>query len=126
MLKKQGRLVLIGHSRGAIEAAYQGYVEKHPKITDVISITGRLRHTEPTRFPCRACLHQSVQRISDAISTADQPLTPRLYTIVAFRDLAVDYRAGYIHDDHVAKIDAGHCSILFHPQMVTQVLDWLQ
>lgn len=123
--KRINRLVLIGHSRGAVEAAYQGYVEKHPKITDIISIAGRLKILDPSPLPCKPALQATVESIWNELNNQKNTLSPRLYQVVALQDQAVDHRTSAIRDENRLEVNAGHCGILFHPTTLKQISAWL-
>ncbi len=124
--KKLGPLVLVGHSRGAVEAAYQGYVDKHPKVTDVISIAGRLRLLNPSQLPCKPALQETVESIWHELKDQKPGLTPRLCQVVALQDCAVDHRTSGVRSENRLEVDTGHCRVLFHPQTIQQISEWLQ
>lgn len=119
-------LVIVGHSRGAIEGAYRAFVELDLRIISIISIAGRLRLVDSNSHPCVNYIKQLVRRIDDGIRA--RPEFP-LYQIAGQLDwnatpdsMIVRRHAGYFHIIE----DAMHFNILFHKDLREKYLKFLK
>lgn len=119
-------IVLVGHSMGAIEAAYTAFVEKDRRILSVISIAGRLKVIDSTLCPCTESLKETLNKISEEIHTNPQFL---LYQIVGRKDWNAPLEATLIREQkdcfHIVE-DGMHFNILFHKDIYTKLHEFLQ
>ncbi len=116
-------VVLVGHSRGAIEAAYVAYVQQASRIKGVVCIAGRLRINENSDLPCRAALRPTVAAIGEHLKK--MPVSPTLLQIVATYDQVIDSSVSSISSHNRLEIKTGHTRILFQPQTVASILSFL-
>ncbi|GEM_PF-4978904 len=128
-VRKNGRilshLVLVGHSRGAIEAAYVGCVENHPKVNAVIGIAGRFKVIEPSHRPCRDSLKPTVKAVWDKVKPF-QPMRPQFFQIAATNDWCIDLEASIVRSDCVnCQVNAGHLGVLYHPDTLQSFKRWI-
>lgn len=119
-------IVLVGHSMGAIEAAYTAFVENDKRILSVISIAGRLKVVESIHSPCRESLKDTVNQIYAGVqSLPDLPL----YQIVGGNDWNASLESTLIRHDkdycHIVE-DAMHFNILFHKDVHRKFPEFLQ
>lgn len=119
-------IVLVGHSMGAIEAAYTAFVENDKRILSVISIAGRLKVVESIHSPCRESLKDTVNQIYAGVqSLPDLPL----YQIVGRNDWNASLESTLIRHDkdycHIVE-DAMHFNILFHKDVHRKFPEFLQ
>lgn len=110
------KIITIGHSKGAIQAAHCAFVEKNPAIHTVVSIAGRLRVVPSQNKDC----HPSLKPILTAIEAGlkENPSLP-LYQIVPDNDWNAPYEAMTPRNDsrycHLIP-NSSHLSVLFNPQ----------
>lgn len=119
-------VILVGHSRGAVEAAYLAYAEQDPSIKAIISIAGRFKVTPPPDRPPRESLAPTIEAIEQAI-TADPP--DNLYQIAASDDWCIPEDASLtVADKEKALLieDSSHLNVLFNATCVQQVRQWLE
>lgn len=110
-------IILVGHSMGAIEAAYRAYVDFDTRVISVISIAGRLKVVDSPRNPCGELLKPTVEKIYQGILS--RPELP-LFQIVGDKDWNATLESTLIRAQdecfHVAE-EAMHFNILFHDDM---------
>ena len=129
MIKAKGGslegLIIGGHSKGGIQAAHHGFVEKDPRIKGVISIAGRLKVLDSPEKACRKPLENTVRAIDQAIS--DNPEIP-LLQIAGKRDWCTLLDAMIVRKDPLAFIDehASHINILGSKITQTEVPKFLK
>lgn len=129
MIHKSGgrlsHLALAGHSRGAIEAAYVGCVEHHPKVNAVIGIAGRFKVVEPSHRPCRETLKPTVRAVWDKVRPF-QPLGTQFCQIAANQDWCIDPEASIVRGDLAYRfVDASHLGVLYHPDTLESFKSWM-
>lgn len=118
-------LKLIGHSRGALEAASATYEMNYPEISGVIAIAGRFRIMDQTDRPCRESLAPSVHAIWTKLQPS-QPLDVPFYQIAAMRDWCIDTEASIVRKDQpYYYVDAQHLSVLYHLDTIDQINNWI-
>ncbi len=119
-------IVLVGHSMGAIEAAYTAFVDKDRRILSVISIAGRLKVVESLHSPCSETLKGTINKISNEIHSNPNLV---LYQIVAGKDWNAPLEATIIRKSpgtyHIVE-DAMHFNILFHDDIFIKLQEYLQ
>jgi len=119
-------IVFVGHSMGAIEAAYRAFVENDRRIISVISIAGRLKFVESINSPCRESLRDTLNKIIEGIQL--QPNLP-LYQIVGRHDWNASLESTLIRKNveyyHIVE-NAMHLNILFHKDMHKIFPEFLQ
>lgn len=119
-------VVLVGHSMGAIEAAYRAYVDFDTRVISVISIAGRLKVVDTPRSPCGELLKPTVEQIYEGILS--RPELP-LFQIVGDKDWNATLESTLIRAQdecfHVAE-EAMHFNILFHPDLKRVFPDFLR
>lgn len=119
-------IVLVGHSMGAIEAAYKGFVELDKRIISIISIAGRLKVVECNYSPCRESLKSTVNHIHAGVQLHHH--IP-LYQIVGRRDWNASLESTLIRKGsdcfHIVE-DAMHFNILFHKDLQAKFPEFLQ
>lgn len=109
-------LLLVGHSRGALCAANEAYVENNRKVSGVIAIAGRFKVIEPSERPCRPSLQKSVHRVWQKLRHFHEQLRVPFYQLAAKYDWCTDLEASIVRkDEQHTEIDAGHLGILKHP-----------
>jgi hypothetical protein len=114
-----------GHSRGAIEVAYEAYVNWNKKIIGVIAIAGRFRVIEPSTRPCRDSLKAWVNAVWEKLRPG-QYLGVPFYQLVAKDDWCIDQKASLVRRDQKYKIvDAGHLGVVNHADTLKQFDTWL-
>ena len=119
-------VVLVGHSMGAIEAAYLAFVEKDKRISAVISIAGRLKVVESIHSPCRESLKDSLHKIYRECQSNPNI---SLYQIVGRHDWNASLEATLIRKNstcyHIVE-EAMHFNILFCKDMRRKFPEFLQ
>ena len=110
------KIVTLGHSKGAIQAAHQAFVEKDERIKSVISIAGRLKNTQSLDKACHEILQPTVNEIAQAIIT--NPDLP-LYQIVAENDWCVPLDASRVNLKNSCVVPgAGHLNVLYRHETI--------
>lgn len=119
-------IILVGHSMGAIEAAYFGFVTNSKKVSSVISIAGRLKDVESITSPCKESLKGTLYEINKGIQL--NPHLP-LYQIVGLHDWNASLESTIIRKSegyyHIVE-DAMHFNILFHKEVSNKLVEFLQ
>lgn len=119
-------IMLVGHSMGAIEAAYTAFVENDKRILSIISIAGRLKVVESVNSPCRESLKETLHKIYREVQS--NPNLP-LYQIVGRHDWNASLESTLIRksDDcyHIVE-DGMHFNILFHKDIYRKLPEFLQ
>jgi predicted esterase len=117
-------LLLAGHSRGAMEAANEAFVENNPKVSGVIAIAGRFKVIKPSLRPCRESLEPSVNALWEKLRNFDRPLP--FYQIAAKNDWCIDQEASIVRQDlkHLC-VNASHLSVINHPETLRQFRAWI-
>ncbi len=119
-------LLLVGHSRGAIEAADEAYVRNNPKVNGVIALAGRLKVIDPSERPCRKTLEPTVDAIWNRLRHFDQPLRVPLYQIAANHDWCIDPEASIVRTDYDHRyVDASHLCMINHPDTLEKFKMWI-
>jgi hypothetical protein len=119
-------LILVGHSRGALEAVNEAYVENNLKINGVISLAGRLEVVKDSSRPCRQSLRASVYSVWKKLHNRHHILRVPLYQIAAIKDWCMDPEASIVRLDHShLSVDAGHLGVISHPHTLTQFKTWI-
>lgn len=120
-----GGVVLVGHSMGAIEAAYRAFVDLDTRVISVISIAGRLRDPDFHLGQDNMGLRRLVDKINKGVIA--RPELP-LYQIVGGKDwnaslesMVIRPHEGYFHVIE----DAMHFNILFHKEIRKVFLKFL-
>lgn len=119
-------IVMVGHSMGAVESAYQAFVKKDPRITSVISIAGRLKVVESLLSPCDDSFKPTVDKVFNGIQAL--PNVP-LFQIIGSKDWNAPLEAMLIreHKGYYCIVDkAMHFNILFHKEMHTKLPEFLR
>jgi hypothetical protein len=124
--QKGGRLshlLLAGHSRGALEAAHEAFVENNPKISGVIAIAGRFKVIKPSLRPCKESLESSVNAVWGKLHNFNFQIP--FYQIAANYDWCIDPDASVVCRDQAHLfVDAGHLGIINHPDTLRQFKAW--
>jgi hypothetical protein len=119
-------IVIVGHSRGAIEGAYRAFVELDMRIISIISIAGRLRLVDINTHPCLDYIKKLVRRIDEGIRA--RPEFP-LYQIAGQLDWNATTDSMIVRRDeayfHIID-DAMHFNILFHKDLSGKYLEFLK
>lgn len=119
-------IILIGHSMGAIEAAYAAFVENNKRISSVISIAGRLKVVESINSPCRESLKDTLNKIYKGVQS--NPNLP-LYQIVGRCDWNAPLESTVIRKSegcyHIVE-GSMHFNILFHKDIYSTLSKFLQ
>lgn len=124
------KLIIIGHSKGAIEGAHLAFCEQNIQgvsIEKVISIAGRLR-VVPARFRnCHPSLQPLVNKIHQAILRAHTK--PVLYNIAGDSDWNAPIEAmivnGSLKRSHILP-NHSHVSVLFAEEAHAKILEFIQ
>lgn len=119
-------IVLVGHSMGAIEAAYTAFVDHDKRILSIISIAGRLKVVESIHSPCSESLKDTVDKIYEGVLS--NPALP-LYQIVGRHDWNASLESTLIRQDHDCYHiveDGMHFNILFHEDIYRKFPEFLQ
>lgn len=120
---KLSHLLLSGHSRGAMEAANEAFVENNPKVNGVISIAGRFKVIKPSSRPCRASLEPSIHALWEKLRMRN--LRVPFYQIAAKNDWCMDPEASIVRRDHShLYVDASHLGVINHPETLKQFKAW--
>ena len=118
-------VVLVGHSRGALEAAREAYVNRNPKVIGVIALAGRFQVIEPSVRLCRDSLKPTVQAVWEKLHSY-QRLSVPFYQLAALDDWCIDLKASIVRRDHGHEIvDAGHLGVINHPDTLAQFEAWV-
>jgi predicted alpha/beta hydrolase family esterase len=118
------KVVGVGHSRGAIEAAHEAYVNMNQKIIGVIAIAGRFRVIEPSIRPCRDSLKSWVNAVWEKLRPAQNLRVP-FYQLAAKQDWCIDLDASLVRrDQKYSVINAGHLGVINHPDTLKQFDEW--
>jgi predicted esterase len=119
-------IILIGHSMGAIEAAYSAYVENDNRISSVISIAGRLKVVKSAHSPCQESLKESLNKIYKIVQS-NHP-TP-LYQIAGRYDWCAPLESTLIRKIdgcyHIVE-DGMHFNVLFHKDIYRKLPEFLE
>lgn len=120
------RVVMVGHSMGAIESAYRAFVNQDPRISSVISLAGKLKNVERDDDGLPKSLHASFTNIYEGIQALpDLPL----YQIVGDKDWIVPLESALVRKNegyyHIIK-NGGHLNLLFHPEMYQKFPEFLR
>lgn len=119
------KLFVVGHSQGAIEAAYRAFVEDDHRIGSVISIAGRLRVIAPLNHHLSENFKQMLEHIHEGIKSK---LYIPLYQIVGKRDWNANIEATVIrsHSDFCHIVENGmHLNVLYHPETRRKFAEFL-
>jgi len=123
---KLSYLLLSGHSRGAIEAANEAFVENNPKVSGVIAIAGRFKVIKPSLRPCRKSLEPSIHALWEKLRIFNRPLRVPFYQIAAKNDWCIDPEASIVRRDHSHLcVNASHLSVINHPETLKQFRAWV-
>jgi hypothetical protein len=119
------KIVVIGHSYGAIHGVYRALVKQDARVIALISIAGRLRVIESEDKPCEKELQPLVNQVYQQIQT--HPAFP-LYQIVPGEDELMPYEASAVRPDKefcsvVPKAD--HLNILYWQETASHVTAFL-
>lgn len=117
-------VIVVGHSRGSIEGAYEAFIKKNRWIRAVVSIAGRFKVTPEAYRACRKTLKPTVQAIAEA-RLGDQPI----YTIAAERDWCISPVASTVRKDpqhHRLIKGAMHLNVLYHPETLSTFRTFLR
>lgn len=119
-------IILVGHSMGAIEAAYLAFVENDRRILSVISIAGRLKVVPSVNSPCSESLRMTLNEICQGVKM--KPELP-LYQIVGRNDWNAPLESTLIRSEdgsyHIVE-DGMHFNILFNQEIHTKLPEFLQ
>lgn len=120
------KLILIGHSMGAIEGAYSAFVEEDKRILAVISIAGRLKVVPSYDKECPEHLKMMIDKIYQGIQkNTGLPL----YQIAGGNDWNAPIEATVVRkDDSCCHIIDGamHFNVLYHPETKCKLLEFVQ
>lgn len=117
---------MVGHSRGALEAAHCAYVENDTRIQAVIAIAGRFKVTPPPDRAPRDTLIPTVASVEGALATAPPD---NLYQIGAGQDWCIPLEASLTvgNPNHrLLLAQAMHLNILYAAETRSQLAQWLQ
>lgn len=130
MVKKKNShlkgIIAIGHSMGAIEAAYKAFVEKDPRISSVISIAGPLKEIQLGAGSSRSRLQESLKTLGTAIQA--HPNIP-IYQIVGRHDWNASLDSTLVRrtpGSYYIIEDAMHFNILFKKELYKKLREYLQ
>jgi hypothetical protein len=116
-------LSLVGHSRGAIEAANQ---IDHSRVSRVISFAGRFRVLDNTPRPCRESLKPTVDAVWEKVKPS-RPLRIPFCQIAASEDWCIDNAASIVRQDQPnCTVNAGHLGVLASPAALAQFTQWIK
>lgn len=119
-------IILVGHSMGAIEAAYIAFVEADKRILSVISIAGRLKVVESNNNSYGDPLKDTLNAVYKGIHA--NPRLP-LYQIVGRHDWNASIEVTIIRKDrdcfHIVE-DGMHFNILFHQDIYRKLPEFLR
>lgn len=122
------RLIIVGHSKGAIEAAHLAFCEDRTpgvKIEKIISIAGRLKVVNSSFRSCHQRLVPLIHKIYRAIK---RNFTVPFYNIAGDLDWNAPVEAMIINDSskHACVIpNQSHMSILFAEETHKKVLEYI-
>lgn len=116
-------IILVGHSKGAIESSYAAFVKEDERIRAVISIAGRLALPLGDES-CGNDLRPTISKIQEAIEKRyDIPL----YQIVAENDWNAPLKATRVRPDTAAIINnAYHLNILYFNETCARLHEFLK
>lgn len=122
LVGKESKIILVGHSMGAIEAAFRALVEKDKRILSVISIAGRLNTVDP----CSDNLKDTLNKINhNFLENSEFPL----YQIVAGKDWNASLDSTIINKKpgfYTIIKDAMHFNILYNKDLKNKFLEHLK
>lgn len=119
-------IILVGHSIGAIEAAYAAFVEKDKRISGVISIAGRLKVVSSYEKECPEHLKITIHKVYDSIE-ANPQIT--LFQIAGGKDWNSPIEATVVRtdDDSFFIIDeARHLNILYQAETEQKLIEFVR
>lgn len=129
---KPFQLILVGHSKGAMEAGDYAYrhLPQHPEseveVTKVISLAGRLQCFLAGRRSCHSCLQEQVNAVYQAIKAHPEV---ELYTVVAGKDWIMHPDSSYIerHNEKCLYLEnRSHLGVLCSSEALDQIVEWLR
>lgn len=128
--QKELKLILAGHSKGAIEGAHLAFCAQKIQgvhIEKVISIAGRLKVVPGRWRNCHPTLQPLVNKVYQAIK--NRPSEPVLYTIAGDSDWNAPIEAMLVSNSlkhsHTLR-NHSHVSILFAKEAHEKVLEFIQ
>lgn len=128
--QKELKLILIGHSKGAIEGAHLAFCDQKiqgVRIEKVISIAGRLKVVPARWRSCHPELQALVNKVYQAILS--RPQKPLLYTIAGNSDWNAPIEAMLANDPSIRSHilpNHSHVSVLFAEEAHAKILEFIQ
>ena len=120
------KIIVVGHSMGAIEGAYSAFVDEDKRLLALVSIAGRLKVVPCLHKECPEHLKATIEKIYQGIKkNTEFPL----YQIAGRQDWNAPIEATAVRtDDSCCHIidDAMHFNVLYNPETKQKLLEFIQ